>query len=110
MSESKDYLKNYTQFEKLQSEKAKEALMDIMRAKAEQFRRYVDAEIRRLDSSGIKINVESRVNWGVKGLDLCFHLDVIAVRNDIIKDLEIKAIKYKKFTKIEEDLNSERQI
>jgi len=111
MSESKDYLKNYIPFEKLDNQKAKEALMEIMHAKVEQIRRYSDSVVRELQKYGVLISIETKADWSSKGLDLCIHFDVIAIRSEIIRDLEIKAIKYQKMKKIDDidlrDLNSE---
>jgi len=111
MSENKDYLKNYIPFEKLDNQKAKEALMEIMHAKVEQIRRYSDSVVRELQKYGVLISMETKANWSSQGLDLYIHFDVIAVRNETIRDLEIKAIKYQKMKRIDDedlrDLNSE---
>jgi len=114
MSENKDYLKNYTQFEKIESEKAREALLEIMRAKAEQIRRYADSVARMLQQSGVLVSIETKADLDAKGLNLHIHFDIVAVRNDKIHDLERRTLKFQKMKEIDDvglnDLNVDDEI
>jgi len=114
MSEGKDHLKGYTLFEKIENQKVRDAILEIMRNRAEQIRRYADGIVRILEQGGVKISVDSKFNWSEKGLDLYIHIEAVAVRNDRLADLEKRTLKFQKLKEIEEidvrDLNAEDDI
>lgn len=103
MSDEKDYLRSYTLFEKLENEKAKEALLEIMRAKAEQIRRYADSVIRLLQQSGVILSISTKTEWSTTGLDVYIHFDIVSVRNDKIPELERRTLKFQKMKDIDDD-------
>jgi len=96
MNENNKYLKDYISVEKIKNNHINDYLLQIMRYKAEQIRRYVDSVDRELFNGGIVSNITTKILYETSGIDLIIHFDVISVHLDKIHDLEKRANRYNK--------------
>ena len=93
MTEKKDYLKGYILFENLTSDIVRESLVALMRFKAEQIRRYADFVVRDLYRSGLLASIKSDITLTNQDLQVVIHINIVAVKNDKIRDLEKRVLK-----------------
>jgi len=97
----------------IESEKAKDALLEILRAKADQISNYADFVSRYMQKSGILISTTTKVEWKDNGIDIVIHLEVTAVKKDRIQDLEKHTLRFQRLKEVDtesyEDFNSENE-
>jgi len=104
---------SYINVNEINNTKVKDAILEILKAKADQISNYADFVSRHMQHSGILMSTASKVEWKNDSIEITIQLQISAVKKEKIPDLEVRTMKFQRWKDVDtdsyEDFNNENE-
>ena len=104
---------SYINVKGIDNTKVKDAILEILKAKADQISNYADFVSRHMQHSGVLMSTLSKVEWKGDSIEITIQLEITAVKKEKIPDLEARTIRFQRWKDVDtdsyEDFNNENE-